>query len=179
MKEVSFVCIPYSIQPGRHGPALPHIGYTFAKLLTVFFFATNVLKLLILVNQVLNYTFFSSYEKSKNISAAVLHVFRKTFRVEISKDYSESSTLDTSYTHLLIGISSQFYHSQASLLTIFHAPMLYTVILKSMIRHYVGIAECPALARHGVLRRHTTQRDAAARRPVDCMYSSNEGLSFY
>ena len=69
--------------------------------------------------------------------------------------------------------SSQFCHYQVYLLTKLHVSIFYTVILRSIIKQYAGIAECHALTVcSDAIRCYAIQR--AARRPVCCMYSSVE-----
>ena len=111
VKDVSFECILYWIKVAtrhgttRHGPT--GIRSRFCEANTFFVSAPNELKLYVLVDQALNYTFFFQVEKLReNLIHLLLHAFPKTFWVEISENCLESCILDTS----LHAISSSTLH---------------------------------------------------------------------
>ena len=117
--------------------------------------------------------------QQKKIIQTFLHIFPKSFWVETSKNCSKSCILDISFTRYFIGCLLQLYHYQTGLLTIFHVSILYTGILKSIIKQYAGIAECHAFTEcYDATQREATRRSGAAWRPVDCLYSSVEDTSF-
>ena len=52
------------------------------------------------------------------------------------------------------------------------ARLIFTLVFKTTVKQYSGIGEFHALTQRSKLRCNTTPRDAAARQPVDCVYSS-------
>ena len=117
-----------------------------------FFFALSELKFCLLVNQALNRPIFQ-VEKCKKNPSYIFTYFHNLFRI--------------------------MYHYQTCLFTAFHVSMLYTGVLKSTFKDYADMAEFHAFAQHSVWRCRTTQYDACAWRPVDCIFASFEGYEFY
>ena len=97
MNEVSFVCIPYSIQlVTRHSPDGPEIGHAIANLITFFISAPNELKSNVS----------SSFKNEKKVSSNIFTRFPKNLlgRIFQKKNISEKCILDTSY-HAVLSVS--------------------------------------------------------------------------
>ena len=94
MKEVSFVCIPYSFQLAtRSGTARPDskIGHAFAKLIT-FCFPPNELELYIMVDQAPNCNVFQSCKNARIFFSNTFTSFPKPYFIKNFKNFSESDT---------------------------------------------------------------------------------------
>ena len=113
-----------------------------------------------------NSHFFPSRINAKKVFTSFHTFSQKTFCVQVSKNCSEACILESSYTYCSIGNPSNSITSKRVCSQYFTFPCLY-----SNFEEYSQTGCCHsgtfALEQHSVSQCHTTQRDAAARPPVD------------